>query len=409
MSKRKKKPSKESIDKIARAQHRNNFIKKIQYICEIVTSDKNVFKLIPQSDLNTMYDLRLNSPKIVPAKGHNIEKYVLNEAVILIPGVLKRNKIPITEEGHEIALSDYFTVFITLVFYITTIKEDSFPNAKELIDKLIKISKYDESFIKAKERLHHIIQTFGYIKSEMGKQIYWLNDAIAEPTEDNSSVQNRIEIYTHKPEQKQVTIENNTRPAFRACWGFANRENPEYIFIKPEDLGVSGPFASIPLEVYIQHHALQRLSERIDGLNIGLLGLNLHVALKEAKAIRYKENILIEFTVFQTKAGYLRVDIVDGIIVVRTFLFITNNGTPEGDKLNEICGLGKLDKNYLAIDKLSTFISSDFGSNKEIKQIFHKADCDCLFELYDKLKDISTKKSEQPTDELMAKFLGLNN
>ena len=51
-------------------------------------------------------------------------------------------------------------------------------------------------------------------------------------------------------------------------------------------------------------------------------------------------------------------DIIEGKIVIRTFLFVTNNGTPEGKKLAQITGLQKLDKKYLALDKLSTFMTS---------------------------------------------------
>jgi uncharacterized protein len=42
-------------------------------------------------------------------------------------------------------------------------------------------------------------------------------------------------------------------------------------------------------------------------------------------------------------------------LVARTFLLLTNNGTPEGDRLREISGLTKIDHKYWATDKLSAF------------------------------------------------------
>ncbi|MFN8135647.1 MAG: hypothetical protein U0Z17_10660 [Bacteroidales bacterium] len=61
--------------------------------------------------------------------------------------------------------------------------------------------------------------------------------------------------------------------------------------------------------------------------------------------------------------------------------FSQNNGTPEGDRLLANTGLGKLDKQYLNIDKLSTFYNSDIAENPIIKQIFVNAGCGDLFEI----------------------------
>lgn len=74
-------------------------------------------------------------------------------------------------------------------------------------------------------------------------------------------------------------------------------------------------------------------------------------------------------------------DIIDEKIVLRTFLFLTNNGTPEGEKLHEHTGIMKEDKMYLTIDKFSSFIHSDIKYNDHIKDIFIKAGCQSLFEV----------------------------
>ena len=79
--------------------------------------------------------------------------------------------------------------------------------------------------------------------------------------------------------------------------------------------------------------------------------------------------------------------------MIQTFLFITNNGTPEGDKLNELMGLNKADKIYWEIDKLSTFMETNFEKNDSLKQLFLQAGCKSLFDL--KLKQQSKQQERK--------------
>ena len=92
-------------------------------------------------------------------------------------------------------------------------------------------------------------------------------------------------------------------------------------------------------------------------------------------------------------------------IVIRTFLFVTNNGTPEGQMLENVTGLQKLDKKYLALDKLSTFMTSDIGGNEKVKEIFTSAGCQCLLELYERSHLIATNSPKQFDAELMLKYI----
>ncbi len=60
---------------------------------------------------------------------------------------------------------------------------------------------------------------------------------------------------------------------------------------------------------------------------------------------------------------------------------MTNSGTPEDQKLEDISRLKKIDKQYLAIDKLSTFQVSDIADNNELKELFEEAGCGLLFKI----------------------------
>jgi hypothetical protein len=107
----------------------------------------------------------------------------------------------------------------------------------------------------------------------------------------------------------------------------------------------------------------------------------------------------------QSRVGYFVADVVEGKLLLRTFLFITNEGTPEARKLAEISGLCKLDVKYWKIDKLSTFLKSDIVLKPEIKKIFMDAGCGGLFNLSLEGPDIYSGKLHV-ADQMM-KYLAI--
>ncbi len=408
MSKRSKKPSKQNLEKISRAQHRNKFFKKIEYICNLVAGNKT-FSLIPPSELDKIYALRFLSPKIFAASNEKIEDSTVKYAISLISTVLKKEEVLITNKNHAITLHDYITVGLSLMLYLLGVKENAFPKVEEFCNRMIDFLPLNEGLNIANKRMLDMNQAFGNMTSDLSKQMFWLDYKIAQASEYKFSQQNLIEIHTVFPERKQLTIDGVTRPVTAVGWCFSNFGFNK-LFLKPSELGIEGQFATIPLNVFIQNHAFIRLRERMDNILIGFVHLCLFYSLRFPKVIRDKrEKILIEFNFFGTKAGYLVVEIIQGIILVRTFLFLTQNGTPEGDKLEEICGLGKLDKKYLAIDKLSAFMISGIGINEELNQIFKKAGCNELLLLYDKFNALLLNDTKQSTTDLMVKFLGLDS
>jgi hypothetical protein len=113
----------------------------------------------------------------------------------------------------------------------------------------------------------------------------------------------------------------------------------------------------------------------------------------------------------EIKVGYLVADLKDDKLIIRTFLFLTQNGTPEGNKLVELYGLGKLDKSFLAMDKLSTFLTTDMCSDSNLSEIFQQAGCQYLLDIYDnkKIKDMSYDHIKEFNVNEIIKYLGLDD
>ena len=176
------------------------------------------------------------------------------------------------------------------------------------------------------------------------------------------------------------------------------------VHFKPSNLG----FKTIddqPIPVYIQQHLLIRLDERL-GLPTDVMHGHLFYWLYSGD-ISYKnekDHSLITFNIHGIKVGYLLVTLHDNILLVRSFLFLTNDGTAEGKKLRELTKLEKYDKKYLGIDKLSTFNAYHIDQDGELSELFREAGCGSLLEA-GFLETISTAYTPKRDPNELRKYL----
>lgn len=216
------------------------------------------------------------------------------------------------------------------------------------------------------------------------KKYYGINVRSAALYNDNPSFELVCEIYGIPPQKKMIAIEGNYRPVYRLA-----KPNAETIsdWISIDANVIVQNDLSLPdtLPVFIQAHALKRLRERLDLLNSEainyLLWENLHTI---EDVVQYKTILLIPFSLYKVTIGYFVAEIIDKTLVLKTFLFITHNCTPEGDMLKELSGLGKRDISYWKIDRLSTFVNLETEKYPQITKLFSEAGLAELFELQNK-------------------------
>lgn len=185
----------------------------------------------------------------------------------------------------------------------------------------------------------------------------------------------RFEFHVKNYEKETIFIQNEKRNAYKlVLWskrfGFYNIEVEIRHFIPDSEFG------SIKIQVYITGHVLCRLDERLKLYYDHRLVIGILAAFHTPEITNIgHDNYLIAYYIDKIKVGYFFATLSEAKLLVRTFLFITNNGTPEGDKLAEMLNLEKLDKQYLKIDSLDTFMDSDIGKNSKVRECFEKAGC----------------------------------
>jgi hypothetical protein len=198
------------------------------------------------------------------------------------------------------------------------------------------------------------------------------------------------------PNKLQVAIDGKKREVFEMVLPTLEGELV-WCTIAPKLLKKNG---DTPIRVFIQKHALNRMDERLDFILNEMQYFFAAKSVVESTKIKQigEDNYLIPVLFYGRKLGYLVAHYVDSIMVITTFLFITQEGTPEGMLLNKLTGFKMLDKKYLCIDKLSTFINSDIASKPELVKLLQDAKLGHLVDLYDEIKCVCLDQEENLLD-----------
>jgi hypothetical protein len=398
MAQKRKKTTSFQKQKIAQAQYKNEFLRKLRHFIDII-NEEEVSSLIPASILDELYINRTHPFKIVVSPECVVPSSIVKEvretivshtridsAITVIPGKL------------EVSLEEFFTLILTISLNLEKIKENH--TALQLLKRnLVKFYEGLQDLLNvASKNLDDMLLSLGMFYHDMSKTIYWLK---YEFTVTPFGPGNIISINSYKIESSEIIIEETKRTIIRLGYVFPGF-GIDWLSLKPSELKIENYISDTPLDVFIQSHAIRRLSERIDCFPIGSVHYNMFQSLKFPNVFHDNNgNILVEFRFFNYKGGYFLLDIIDGKIVIKTFLFVTNNGTPEGQKLERNTGLQKLDKKYLEIDKLSTFMTSDIGSNEFVKSIFVSSGCKCLLDLYEQFHGLSNTSKKFDADFLL--------
>lgn len=252
------------------------------------------------------------------------------------------------------------------------------PHYEEIQEKLWDLKEFlDRCLIDVQETIKLWLRIIGWIVSIPDKEniLFKTEIEVVHNKEDHSldySYTRKFRIFYEvvPVERRSVVVEGFRRPCYRFQVGDVNGK----IFnltIKRELFGFKGT----PIDVYFQSHALERLAERLDGL---MIGVSLGLCITKIKRDPVVNDVgggkyLLDVVINEIKVGYFVANMIEGILLIKTFLFITNTATPEGKKLDKHSGMAKIDKEYLGIDRLSTFLAINPNNTPELKALLESA------------------------------------
>lgn len=223
---------------------------------------------------------------------------------------------------------------------------------------------------------------------------------------ENPKLEFMCDIYGFPAQKFMISINGQKRPAFRLAKPIDSALSP--IVWLSVNAPIVGDFYSGNkklLDVYIQSHALSRLKERLDLLDQEAINYALWENTNNIEQfVTFHGYLLLPFTVFGIKTGYLVANVTNDKLLFRTFLFITHNTSPEGVRLRKLSGLGKEDITYWKIDRLSTFVKFNEEKYPGLTQLFRKAGLETLLEL--KNKEFSIDSMQAANLDGLVEYIG---
>jgi hypothetical protein len=401
MPKKKHKQSPQARQKILEAQQRNDYLRKIGFFLKAVTGE-DVLGLLPQSEIDTLYKIRVTHVGVEADDGCEVGTGIKEGIKSVVNRWLKQREKTIAKTGNKVSLSDYF--FFGFVLNICYLDADKYKNAERVRELLAEefedLEKVFDCFF---DEVYDNIYMYLIMQlNDYTKKYYSFNLEIKQ-SDDPGRAKYVIKIRTYPAEKTHLMLNGSKHLAYRVGWTF-QQNSFRWLSVTPAQLGIESAFGNLPIPVYIQVHALNRLKERAGCIQFAFLNYSSWISLENPTLIRDGDHYLIEFHV-GVKIGYFVASFFEAKLVIRTFLFLTCKGAPEGKRLEKVIGLQMDDSKYLRMDKLSTFMSPMINHNRELYAIFEKADCLHLLKLSEELKAFVKNTNENSPLELIAQYL----
>ncbi len=166
------------------------------------------------------------------------------------------------------------------------------------------------------------------------------------------------------------------------------------------------PEDGMKFSLFFQAHALRRLEERLDTLPKRGLPNRIILISEDPRLILYKGTYLLRYNIYNTALGYFICEFIDDIVVAKTFLFISQDGTPEGDALSKKLSIERGGKQHLNLTKLSHFSCSDIREDATMLSILKECKLDHLCVNFKKPRKALTESALYIRDTLQLGSVG---
>lgn len=360
------------------AEKRNHFLRHIKHIL-VESGCAQVYRVLTTRHKQALYKIKDSSLKVRKGDCYCLGNKDIKLIRQFIDKEMQREKISIEKSGYTMSVKEFYTYGLSLYALQKWFKEQEEPEMQEAYNIMTERLNIVQTEEKHRAELLALCSCFSMIASELNKYLVHIKVQLASETSTGQIKGLEFELNAFPAEQKKIQLYGNTRPAYRVGSCAYEMLYPTWVAVRRCLFEKPTPFNNIDIPVYIQMHAINRLTERIDTLSRDCMELYVYLSFQTPRIQFFRGKVLVDYIYSQTKLGYLLVEIVDNVVLIKTFLLLTNEATPEGEKLKELTGLSKIDMKYWNIDRLSTFQKTDIYENEELKLIFKKAGCGNLF------------------------------
>ncbi len=208
-----------------------------------------------------------------------------------------------------------------------------------------------------------------------------------------------VRLHCTKPVKMMLDVDHAPRPAFRLTLFYKPPKVTQISWPKSQ-LGLTYGRDQFP--VYMQYHVLEQLKRRVPTAS----PISVTMSLSEPVFTKLADNkVLVEYRSGERKLGYFVGMIIGEAVLLKTFLFLTMQGTPESDLLYRKLRLTRSDIEYLHLDELSLFTDPVIQNDPVLRRLCKECGCGHLLDID---SDDAPDERHRRDAETLKKYLSHN-
>ncbi len=342
-----------------------------------------LFDTLTIEERRVFEEFRVPPLELRKAPGHTVPSEKFHIIDVLFRSSLQQDLVTVPPGNDQIPLGQYLRVIEILQAVYGTCERDNWPRRGQWIEVLTPLVEFVEDDPKRANPMWRIITTMNSVAAMVGDQdkaIYRIVLQHELRPNPNVLVSLWFEVSTIPAEHRHFMIGPQRRRAFR-LFSQPLRENPFPAVLSTAWIPHLRDQPERDLPVYSQEHVRQRMIERLAPISTNHIDYLLGCALLGPEPLLNMGNgtFLICMDEFGCRLGYLVGEVVEDVgdagenageaVLLRTFLFVTQAGTPEGDRLSARLKIGKYEKTYFELDRMSPFMTTDLCKDPVFQEI----------------------------------------
>jgi len=340
------------------------------------------YRSLPAKDRAYLERVRSPLPEIAGDPG--IPRECLQYFREYLGHVLDRHMVPIGAGGQSIRLRDFFSAGMVLLHSVKLFRKEEHPQAESWARALSVLLALDEVKSTDTQLFQLMFQLnfagWAFSDSELGH--YFTTMELATPLGDEVLTGFRFIIHHGPPELRRFTIDGKKRTGFRVQFNPMGDNKMIPCVLSTRVIPGLEAQDERELPVYIQRHVYHRVEERMKPSQMTIFEEELAISIRNPEVTALPDGaFLIAMQYYMLRIGYLVAEVIEDAVLLRTFLFLTQSGTPEGDRFNERLRIGNYEKRWFDLDRFAGFAGTDLCEDPVFMELLKDCNLEGIQEL----------------------------
>lgn len=370
----------------------NEWMDLVGRVCEACGAG-DLFDSLTERERNYFEVARIPPVQLRKAAGHEVPGEIFARFEEVFRKTIQEDVVKAPPTGKLVSLGELLRTEAALRGMYLHGQNSTEPRAARWSERLASLNSFLENKVadamSPMMRLRTLMCYHGATCGDMKRMMYPVKLKRESRTPEPSGIFQYLEISTLPAEHRVFQVGQQKRRAYRLFV-----QSVVELKVYPAELSTQvipgleeQPERRLP--VYLQEHVRLRMIERLGPLSEDEMDHLLGDTMWKPKTVPLRGGaFLIELQMYGCRLGYVVAEVVDDpggpageAVLMRTFLFVTQSGTPEGNRFNERLKVGNEEKSYFRLDRLAPFMTTDLCQDAVFQEILRECGIGDLIEV----------------------------